>query len=132
MYYPSRKSVLVLEDQAIIAIDIEDILTEAGFQVAAIISSGARALAWLESHRPDVVIVDVELDDGPCIEVAKALVSKSIPFVVFSANMPSAALDPVFSKGRWVEKPAACREVVSALGAAVGRNMHFPVHATFQ
>lgn len=120
----SRKSVLILEDEAIVALDLDEIVTEAGFCVASIISSCADAIEWLKNHTPDVAILDVELRDGPCIEVARIIADKSVPFVVFSGNVPLPSTDPVFLKGRWLEKPAASYEVVSALRAVSDNNTY--------
>ncbi len=69
----SAPRVLVLEDEAIIALDIEGILTDAGLDVAATLSSCAGAVEWLTANRPDVAILDIDLQDGSCEHVAQRL-----------------------------------------------------------
>ena len=115
-----RPQVLVVEDEAIIAMDLEGILTDAGLAVPATLPSCAAALEWLDVHLPDVALVDMHLLDGSCEPVAKRLVERGIPFVVFSAStereQPS---DPVFQSAAWLEKPAPRERIVAAIMAAV-------------
>jgi ActR/RegA family two-component response regulator len=115
MLHRRHKSILVLEDDAIIALDLEDTIARAEFRVASVISSCADTLEWLKRNTADIAIIDVLLRDGPCVEVAETLVAKSIPFVVFSGRVSLEEVDPVFLKGTWLQKPAASHQVVAAL-----------------
>ncbi len=112
----SKTSVLVLEDEPIVAMDIEVILTEAGYDVPATFSSIAKAMDWLGSNVPDVVVLDIGLADGSSVQVARRLLAKAIPFVVFSGTSPrEPEVDPVFHAGHWLEKPAGADCIVSAV-----------------
>jgi two-component SAPR family response regulator len=103
----AKKSVLVLEDQAITALDIEDILLEIGFLKISIITSCADAESWLTMQLPDLAIIDVHLRDGVCEYAARMLVDNGVPFIVHSAfDTQSVHEDSVFSKGTWVSKPS--------------------------
>ncbi len=51
-------TVLLLEDEPLIAMDLEYGLREVGFDVA-IVATCSEAIDWLEVCRPDVVIVDI-------------------------------------------------------------------------
>jgi DNA-binding response OmpR family regulator len=57
------KVVLAAEDEALIALDVETSLSDAGYSVL-IASSRAAALKILSTCRPDVAILDVQLRDG--------------------------------------------------------------------
>ena len=79
-------SVLVIEDEPLIAMMIEDFIDMLGHQVAGICDSVVQALAKVEEGGFDVAILDVNLRDGACWPVADALDSREIPFVVASGG----------------------------------------------
>lgn len=75
-------SILIVEDEAIIARSIERQLHRFGYQVTGTVSTGRRALSSVSQHRPDLILVDIYLKgemDG--IEVVTAL-RKDIPVAV--------------------------------------------------
>jgi DNA-binding response OmpR family regulator len=77
-------TVLLLEDEALIAVALQDDLEEAGYSVAGPFAACADALSWLEKNRPDLAVLDTVLKDGPCREVALRLTSLGVPFLVYS------------------------------------------------
>lgn len=117
MRQTKHPSVLILEDEAIVALDLEVTLADAGFNVAHVATTCSGALEWLERLLPDLGVLDITLSDGDCVEVAQILVERSIPFLVFSVRAMHEACDPIFLKGTWVEKPCATTHVVAALGS---------------
>lgn len=120
MRAPRVTKVLILEDQALIMMDIEATLLAHGFEIAAMLSSCEAALEWLKAGTADVVVLDIELRDGVCIDVAKMLVKHKIPFVVHSSSLPNSSdLDPVFQRGGWVRKPFLEAELIATIGEAV-------------
>lgn len=110
----NKRTALLLEDEPLIAMDVEMTLREAGFDVS-IIGSCAEALEWLEVCRPDIVIVDIVLRDGPCHEVVRQLVTDGIPFVVHSGDLPTMHADTPFEAGAWVNKPSEATELLSVV-----------------
>jgi CheY-like chemotaxis protein len=57
-------SILIVEDEALVASYIEEVLASSGFRVAGIAASGAEALSQAEEYRPDLALIDVQLT-GP-------------------------------------------------------------------
>jgi DNA-binding response OmpR family regulator len=111
-----QRRVLVLEDEPIVAMDIEATLSDAGFTVPAVIPSVADALKWLDDNAPDVVVLDIHLQDGVCVNVVRRLVEKAVPFVVFTGSNPDQGdVDPVFRAGLWIEKPAPAERIVAVI-----------------
>lgn len=104
---------LLLEDEPLIAMDIELTLRGAGFDVTTVVTC-EEANNWLEICRPDIVIVDIELRDGPCHKIAEYLTEEKIPFIVHSGDHPSMHVDTPFAQGRWISKPAAADELIGA------------------
>lgn len=111
------RTALLLEDEPLIAIDVEQNLRDAGFDVS-IVATCADALEWLEVCRPDIVIVDIVLRDGPCHEVVEQLVNNDIPFVVHSGDVADAHVGTPFEHGVWLSKPSMPEGLVAAIRQA--------------
>jgi len=69
----TKINVLIVEDDYLIALDVEQELIAAGFEVCGVASSQAEALELAEQLRPDLAIVDINLAPGDGRIVAKAL-----------------------------------------------------------
>jgi DNA-binding response OmpR family regulator len=116
----SVTSVLVVESHPFVAMAVEDQLTEAGFANIKIASSCSEARAFLKRHRPDVVILDTELVDGPAIGVARTLNEAGIPFVVHSGGwFASGECHPSFATGRLLSKPCRPGELAMNIRACL-------------
>jgi DNA-binding response OmpR family regulator len=112
--------VLVVEDEAIVAIDIAEQLTDAGFVVVGPAPSVAKALKLIVEVRCDVAILDVNLRDETAEAVARELRSRRTPFLFMSAvsrdHLPSGFKEEVL-----LSKPARSEVLVAALQSLVGR-----------
>ena len=111
----SRKApnVLVVESDAVIGMSLAEDLNDDGFRVAGPFSCSG-ALGWLETGRPDLAVLDVDLQSGPCVELARKLRSRGIPFMIFSSHDQSLALEE-FRKVPWVPMPAYSKTLTVAL-----------------
>jgi CheY-like chemotaxis protein len=76
--FRSASVVLILEDEAIIALNLQDELQDAGYSVGGPFATCTDALSWLETNTPDVAILDTVLKDAPCGEVARELASRTV------------------------------------------------------
>jgi DNA-binding response OmpR family regulator len=81
-----RLSVLVIEDEPLIAMMLEDFVDLLGHEIAGTADSVASALATIEAGSFDVAILDVHLRDGVCWPVADALIAADKPFVIASGG----------------------------------------------
>jgi len=61
---PSRRRALIVEDEIMIALDLEDAMADLGFEVCALVPSDRRARLVAMRDQPDVVLVDVCLEGG--------------------------------------------------------------------
>jgi DNA-binding response OmpR family regulator len=114
-----RLTVLVVEDDFLIAMDLETTLERRGWRVLGPAPSVKDALRILETERPDVALLDVNLGREMVTPVALALRSLHVPFVLSSACGPG-ALDEVevLAAAPNVGKPASERRLVAALEQA--------------
>ena len=62
--------VLLLEDEALVALNLQDELQDAGYEVAGPFTACAAALEWLQTVTPAMAILDAALTDGSCREIA--------------------------------------------------------------
>jgi DNA-binding response OmpR family regulator len=109
-------TVLLLEDEAPIAVALEADLEEAGYSVVGPFVTCAGALEWLAGHRPDLAILDTVLKDGPCKEVALTLTRQGVPFLIYSGHAEDVNRQPELARATWVEKPATAQDLLQVLG----------------
>ena len=105
---------MVVEDEAIIAMSLEDGLSDKGFRVVGPFSACAAALAALETSTPDLAILDAVLSDGPCLELARALRDRGVPFMIYSGADAFDEHAPELDGVPWVEKPSSLEIVLKA------------------
>ena len=109
------KTVLIVEDEPLVAFDAEHILTEEGYIVAGAVDNVADAIRLLESRAIDLVLADVILSgiEGG-IEVARAARSRGMPVLFLSGNCPIDARTLALG---CLAKPYRPRDLVAALDA---------------
>src|SRR5438128_2420449 len=91
----SSPSILIVEDESIIAEDISESLRRAGYGNTAIVNSGARAIELMKTLRPDIILMDIKLK-GPLdgIETARLIRDQGpAPVVYHTANADQRTMD---------------------------------------
>ena len=76
-----ERSVLVVEDQLLIALDLETLLLEEGVSAVQLCGTVEDALRSIRLDRPDIAILDVNLGDATSFPVAAELQRLGIPFI---------------------------------------------------
>lgn len=78
-----KASILIVEDESIVALNIAHILTSLGYRVLGPVGTGPKALALIEEDPPDIVLLDIKLRGGmDGIEVAEQIRSRlRIPII---------------------------------------------------
>ncbi len=90
MLVRNRKTVLIVEDEAIIALDLAETARHAGFAVMGPYGEASGALRELDLARPDAAILDINLGQGRTSEeVAGRLVAMGVPFIFLSGHTSS-------------------------------------------
>ncbi len=74
-------SVLIVEDQMLIALGLETGLREAGLRIAGVAPNSRMALELIGRARPDLAVLDVNLGAETSVPVARALRASGVPFV---------------------------------------------------
>ena len=113
------KTVLVIEDQFLIAIDTEQALRNAGAVDVRLASSVRDAFEMLTSFVPDVVVLDFVLGDGTGSDVAKVLTERQVPFVFATGYGDNVPIPGPYRHVPTVRKPFSVDDLVSQLNLAV-------------
>jgi DNA-binding response OmpR family regulator len=99
--------VLIVEDELVIAIDVEACLAEEGHQIVGIARESETALALGRRLRPDLALVDIQLVDGETgPEIARHLKDMGVPVLFMTANADMLPSDMAGALGA-VPKPVA-------------------------
>jgi two-component system, response regulator PdtaR len=114
---------LIVEDEIIIAMRLEQFVTDLGHQVCAMASTEDGAIASAEVHRPDIVLMDLRLAHGGSGAEAACQIYKSLGIrsIVVSANIDATAREALQNCApiAFVAKPFRPTELDGAL-----RNYH--------
>jgi CheY-like chemotaxis protein len=89
----TKARILIIEDEAVIAMDLSDLVTGAGHDVCAVESTASGAIAAAKRERPDLVLADIQLADGSSgIDAVKEILSSFEVPVIFITAFPDRLL----------------------------------------
>lgn len=114
--------ILVLEDNLVIAMDVELLLQDCGAGVVETASTAKAALAKLADFSPDVAVLDINLDSGTSLPVAEALMARGIPFIFATGYSDPSMLPEAFAHIAILPKPFQAAALELALAKAAKRH----------
>ena len=91
MQYSKRREILIAEDDAIVALDLEQQFSDLGFDIAGPFPSCEQAAAHLQKSAPDYAIIDYRLQDGAAKELLGALSEVRVPYLVITSTSETKA-----------------------------------------
>ena len=118
------KSVLIVEDEPLIALDVHRALSAAGASIVSALSV-REALDQIGFADISAAIVDVQLGAQDAAQVCDALARRKIPFVFYTGRPASAPLLEQWAHILVIKKPATPEHIAAALSLAV-RSMAKP------
>lgn len=121
---PKGLRIVVAEDEALIRLDLSEMLEEAGHIVVAQASDGEQAIAAAREHTPDVVVMDVKMPGMDGITAAEVLGNESLaPVVMLTAFSDRELVERARDAGvmSYVVKPFSAHDVLPALDIARAR-----------
>lgn len=119
-----QRSVLVAEDEALIRLDLVEMLREEGYQVAGEAADGEEAVRLATELKPDLVILDVKMPKVDGIDAASKIAGKRIaPVVILTAFSQRDLVERARDAGAmaYLVKPFAKHDLVPAIELAVSR-----------
>ncbi|MFM9034956.1 MAG: ANTAR domain-containing response regulator [Mycobacterium sp.] len=121
---PPGRRVLIAEDEALIRLDLAEMLREEGYQVVGEAGDGQEAVELAESLNPDLVIMDVKMPRRDGIDAAAEIAAKRIaPVVVLTAFSQRDLVERARDAGAmaYLVKPFSISDLVPAIEVAVSR-----------
>ena len=107
--------VLIVEDDAIIALDFEDTILGFGVKTVRTAASVARALELIADRAPDFALLDVGLASGNSFAIAERLHAIKIPFVFITGYSGVTGLPPALKGTPTLPKPCTTDVLQAAL-----------------
>jgi CheY-like chemotaxis protein len=107
------KHALIIEDEVIIALEVEALLSDLGYLTCDIAASPSEALACATRRRPDLITADYRIVGGTGVEAVSAIVAAlgNIPVVFVTGNAEAVA---PLTRAPIVDKPIAARSLALA------------------
>ena len=121
---PTARRVVIAEDEALIRMDLAEMLVEEGWEVVGEAGDGQRAISLVEELRPDLVILDVKMPVLDGIAAAERIARDRIaPVVILTAFSQRDLVDGARDAGAmaYVVKPFSRTDLVPAIEMAVSR-----------
>ena len=114
----ASRSILIVEDEPLIAMMLEDFLESLGHRIAATCDTVEEAIGHVEQGGFDLAILDVNLKGESVWPVASRLREKKVPFVIATGGHDDPP-PPEFDDAPVIEKPYTVDRVTPAIEAAL-------------
>ena len=114
-----RKKILIVEDERLLAFFMAEYLKKDGYDIVATVSSGEAAIELTDSHKPDLIIMDVFLDgktDG--IEATRYInTHHALPVIYITGNTDMATYERANNTKHYgyYEKPISSKRLLKAV-----------------
>ena len=111
--HPCAPEVLVAEDNALLALDVVDLLATLGVEVLGPVASRLKAMAMLDKSHASAAVLDWNLADGTADVIARRLEAEGVPFVFYTS-------EPETVRALWpdrpvIRKPGSVLELLAAI-----------------
>lgn len=120
-----KRRVVVAEDEAIIRMDIVEILQDSGFHVVAEAGDGETAISLVREHKPDLVVMDVKMPTMDGITAAETIGRERLaPVVMLTAFSQTELVERARDAGAmaYVVKPFSASDLIPAAEIAMSRH----------
>jgi len=120
----TRKRVVIAEDEALIRMDLAEMLQEEGYDVVAEAGDGETAVKLAQEHRPDLVILDVKMPVLAGISAAERIAEERVaPVLILTAFSQRELVERAREAGAmaYLVKPFSKSDLVPAVEMAVSR-----------
>jgi response regulator NasT len=116
--------ILVAEDEALIRLDLVEMLTEAGYEVVAQATNGVEAIALAREFKPDLAILDVKMPELDGISAAQEIIEIS-PVLMLTAFSQKELVERARDAGvmAYVVKPFSINDLTPAIEIAMSRHL---------
>jgi len=114
-----NQSILIAEDEAILAYDLAETVEEAGFRVEGPHPGISSAMLAFQKQKPDLAILDVELSDGNVFNFARTLKAEDVPVIFHTGSLSRQEIVDRFPSAIVRMKPCPPTSMLDAVGEAL-------------
>ena len=116
--------VVVVEDEALIRMDVVATLEEAGFEIVGEGANGEEAISLAKEHQPDLVVMDIKMPKLDGISAAEKIAELKIPVVLLTAFSQTDLVSRAAEAGTmaYVTKPFKPADLLPAIQIALARH----------
>jgi len=117
-------TVVIAEDEAIIRLDLKEILQSAGYEVVGETARGDEAVTLVDAHRPDLVILDVKMPGMDGVRAARQITSRhKVAVLVLTAFSQRDLIEDARDAGvaAYLVKPFRRTELLPAIEGVLAR-----------
>ncbi len=107
--------ILIVEDQSLVAMELQDYLEQAGATIVGPVGRLDRAVSKAESEKLDAALLDVDLHGERCWPAADALSDRGVPFVFTTGFSMGIVMPERFAERPTLTKPYREEDVLAAL-----------------
>jgi AmiR/NasT family two-component response regulator len=121
---PTPRRVLIAEDEALIRMDLAEMLRDEGYEIVGEAGDGQEAVELAEALNPDLVIMDVKMPRRDGIDAAAEIAGKRIaPIVILTAFSQRDLVEKARDAGAmaYLVKPFNVNDLIPAIEVAVSR-----------
>ena len=112
------RSILIVEDQFLAAINLEDTVRKAGVEMVELASCLEDAYELLDAITFDVAFLDLRLKDVDALPLGEELVKQGMPVIVYSGHAEQRCAEAL-PKAIILHKPATPRQILRAVEEAL-------------
>lgn len=106
---------MLCEDEFIVAMDLQLLLEDLGFEVIGPFGDVSDGLSWVEEQLPDVAVLDVNLRDGPVFPLADVLKERGVHLVFHSGHADHRDIEDRYPGSTSCPKPVSGARLKDAL-----------------
>ena len=114
-----RPTVLVVEDEFIIALDLSETVRDLGLRVEGPFADKENAFIAIDRHMPDCAILDVKTADGEVYPLADALADAGVPLIFHSGHIAPKELAERYPQAQTCAKPCPPDQLITMIGCAI-------------
>jgi CheY-like chemotaxis protein len=116
-----RPTVLVVEDEFIIALDLSETVKDLGYTLEGPFPDKKRALAAIRGGMPDCAILDIQTSDGEVYPLADELVEAGVPIIFHSGHVTPDEVRIRYPDAIACSKPCPPDQLIEVLQEAVAK-----------
>lgn len=121
-------TVLLVEDEFIIALDLSETVKDLGFRVDGPHRGKETAFLAIDREMPDFAILDIYTDDGEVYPLADALAEAGVPIIFHSGHVSPEEVQKRYPDAQAVAKPCPPDQLIGLMQDALGKKGEARLH----